>query len=132
MITKAIALLHRWLAHDVGEAPDLTLDDETNDLLLAYSAPRAEREQAVLDAVAAAPEIMLQTWTNARAYVEQGFDGGRPTGAFSLALGRIAEAELARRQALAEANEIRRGLTAAEPEIRERARAGLRRLESMR
>jgi hypothetical protein len=54
MIAKAIALLHRWLEHDgLPEPNDATLDDETNDLLLAYSLPRAELDQAVLDAMAA-------------------------------------------------------------------------------
>ena len=136
MIVKAIHLLHRWLGRDVGAGmlpdgeTDSTLDDETNDLLLAYSVPRAEHDQAVLDAVAAAPEVMLRTWTNSQAYVERCLEKG--TGAFSLALGRIAEAEQARRQALAEANEIRRGLTAAAPEVRAAARAALRRLESLR
>lgn len=116
MIAKAIALLHRWLAHDVGEAPDLTLDDETNDLLLAYSAPRAELDQAVLDAMAEMERATLQAW------IDRSFRTVTP----------LAMAELARRDARERADEIRRGLTAAAPEIRERARAGLRRLESMR
>ena len=53
MIAKAVSLLYRWVEHAaLGPEPDLTLDDETNDLLTAYALPRAEHEQAVLDACA--------------------------------------------------------------------------------
>jgi hypothetical protein len=116
MIAKAISLLYRWLAHDVGQDIDETLDDETNDLLLAYPMPRAEREQAVLDAMAAVPEDEL-LW-----HVEED----------TAAVSEACKAELARRKARAEANETRGGLTAAEPEVRARARESLRRLESGR
>ena len=115
MIVRAIALLHRWLAHD-EENLDETLDDETNDLLVAYAVPRAEHDQAVLDAMSAIPRATLQSW------LDRSFSTVVP----------LAKAELARRDAKAEADEIRRGLTAAAPEVRERARASLRRLESLR
>jgi hypothetical protein len=115
VIVKAIHLLHRWLAHD-DEQIDETLDDETNDLLLAYSVPRAEHDQAVLDACA---KLDLRE---------------APTG-FVTCYGGVREVELAehaRRKAKAKADEIRRGLTAAAPEVRAAARASLRRLESLR
>lgn len=116
MIPKAIALLFRWLMRSDGEGLDLTLDDETNDLLAAYPAARAELDQAVLDAcsrlVFAVHEDGDVTCTIGQYDVER--------------------AEWARRKAQAEANEIRRGLTAAAPEVRARARDALRRLESLR
>lgn len=119
-IPKAISLLYRWLAHDVpdgsDDAGDLTLDDETNDLLIAYSMPRAEQEQAVLDA-SAQLDLREDASGNVTCY------GG--TRALELA-------EWARRKARAEADAIHRGLTAAGPEIRERARTAWRRLESLR
>jgi hypothetical protein len=117
VIVKAIHLLHRWLAHD-AENIDETLDDETNDLLLAYAVPRAEHEQAVLDAMA-------------RASISDPSDGF-PVIASLHHEHALCRAELARRQAIAEANESRRGLTAAAPEVRAAARAALRRLESLR
>jgi hypothetical protein len=117
MIARAIALLYRWLEHDAQpERVDLSLDDETNDLLLAYPVPRAELDQAVLDACA---RLVLAVHED---------------GDVTCTIGQhdVERAEWARRKAKAEANEIRRGLTAAAPEVRARARDALRRLESGR
>jgi hypothetical protein len=50
---KATELLYRWLRHDAGHHDDPTLDDETNDYLQAFTLPRVERDQAVLQACAA-------------------------------------------------------------------------------
>lgn len=118
MIAKAIGLLYRWLAHDVGgmrsdgEDMDLTLDDETNDLLLAYSVPRAELDQAVLDAMAAVSDEHCH-W-------------------YALYLHPVWKVEWARRQAKAAADAARRQMLDAGPELRERARSALRRLDSLR
>lgn len=50
---KATELLYRWLRKDAGIDDDPTLDDETNDYLQAYTLPRVERDQAVLQACTA-------------------------------------------------------------------------------
>lgn len=115
MIAKAIALLHRWLAHD-DENLDETLDDETNDLLLAYSVPRAELDQAVLDACA---KLDLRVHPTGLVTC---YGGGRE----------VELLEHARRQAKAKADAARREMLSVGPELRERARAALRRLESLR
>lgn len=122
MIAKAIALLHRWLAHD-DENLDETLDDETNDLLLAYSVPRAEYDQAVLDAMGGFTEGDLQDAVDAAI----GDDCREARLAFALC-----SAEIARRQAKAKADAARREMLAVGPELRERARAAVRRLASLR
>jgi hypothetical protein len=126
MIAKAIHLLHRWLGRDVSDGSDdpldptlpvdPTLDDETNDFLLAYSVPRAESEQAVLDACA---KLVF---------------GEHDDGEWTCHIGHhdVAKAEWARRKARADADEHRRRLTAAAAEVHARASAELRRLGSGR
>lgn len=116
MIAKMVKLLHRWLAHDASEAPDETLDDETNDLLQAHSVTLAGMADAVLTAIEEIPSATLQNW------IDRGF----------ATVERLAKLELERRREQALFHEARRQLTAAEPEIRAHARAALRRLESLR
>lgn len=120
MIRKAHRLLHRWLAHDVpdgsDEPTDPTLDDETNDLLVAYPHGLAVLDDGVLGAVGDIPSATLQSW------IDRGF----------ATVERLAKLELERRRERALFHEARRQLTAAAPEVAARAHATLRRLESLR
>ena len=114
---KATELLYRWLRHDAGHHDDPTLDDETNDYLQAFTLPRVQRDQAVLQACS---ELVLR---------EHGLGGGITVRAGEV---NVTAAEWERRQFAAAVAEAKRTLGGPNPEGQRLILEGWRRLESLR